>query len=123
MTESTLAPPAWSEKKIREMQRKQKRLLFSAVQCLKPEGTLVYSTCTFAPEENELMINYILDKFPDALDVEEIDVPFDNVQPGLVEWQNKKMSPQLHRAARILPDGAMGGFFLCRLKKIRSTLQ
>lgn len=43
----------WSEKKIAEASRKQRRLCYSAVQCLKPGGVLIYSTCTFAPEENE----------------------------------------------------------------------
>jgi 16S rRNA (cytosine1407-C5)-methyltransferase len=113
----------WSAKKIREMQRKQKRLLFSAVQCLKPGGILLYSTCTFAPEENELMIHYILDKFPDTLSVEKINLPLDNVQEGLVQWQDQKLHPDLGRAIRILPDGPMEAFFLCRLKKIRSTHQ
>ena len=41
----------WSKKKIAESSRKQRRLCYSAIQCLKPGGVLVYSTCTFAPKK------------------------------------------------------------------------
>ena len=57
----------WSQKKIAEASRKQRRLCYSAVQCLKPGGVLVYSTCTFAPEENEAIINRVLRQFAGAL--------------------------------------------------------
>jgi 16S rRNA (cytosine1407-C5)-methyltransferase len=111
----------WSKKKIAEMSRKQKRLLFSAVQCLRPGGALVYATCTFAPEENEAVIERALELFGGALFVEEVVLPFANVQPGLQEWQGKAFHPELRKAVRILPDGVMEGFFACRLRKLKST--
>jgi NOL1/NOP2/sun family putative RNA methylase len=113
----------WSTQKIREMQRKQKRLLFSAVQCLKPGGTLVYSTCTFAPEENEVVVDSVLKKFGEALRLEEVERPSIEVQAGLTCWRDKALHPDLHRALRILPDGVMEGFFVCRLRKLESTLK
>ena len=73
----------WSQKKIAEASRKQRRLCYSAVQCLKPDGVLVYSTCTFAPEENEAIINRVLRQFAGALTVEDIALPFDNATVGL----------------------------------------
>ena len=73
----------WSEKKIAEASRKQRRLCYSAVQCLKPGGVLVYSTCTFAPEENEAIINRVLRQFAGALTVEDIALPFANAAVGL----------------------------------------
>ena len=39
-------------------ERKQKRLLDSAIRSLRPGGTLVYSTCSFAPEENEATVDW-----------------------------------------------------------------
>lgn len=110
----------WSEKKIREMQRKQKQLLHSALLALKPGGTLVYSTCSFAPEENELVLNRQLRKWGDQLQVVELQPPFGNCQPGLSEWRGKRLDARLERAVRILPGGAMEGFFLCVLKKLKS---
>ena len=112
----------WSEKKIAESSRKQRRLCYAAVQCLKPGGVLVYSTCTFAPEENEAIINRVLRQFAGALTVEDIALPFDNVASGLNQWRGKKaFDEQVQRAKRILPLGGMEGFFVCRLRKTAST--
>jgi 16S rRNA (cytosine1407-C5)-methyltransferase len=112
----------WSEKRIPRLQRQQSRLLYSAVQSLKPGGVLVYSTCSFAPEENEEVVDRALEQSRGALRVEAVEVPFANAQPGLGEWQGRPFHPDLARAVRILPDGLMMGFFVCRLLKLRSTL-
>ncbi len=113
----------WSERKIKEMSRKQGRLLFSAVQSLKPGGSLIYSTCSFAPEENERAISKLLCTFGDALSVEPLNVPLDNSQPGLRQWAGKPFAPGVEHSLRILPDGMMDGFYLCKLRKHRSTLR
>ncbi|NKB70329.1 MAG: RsmB/NOP family class I SAM-dependent RNA methyltransferase [Candidatus Latescibacteria bacterium] len=113
----------WSNHKIRQMVRKQQRLLFSAVHSLRPGGVLVYSTCTFAPEENEGVIDRLLRRFDGALSVEPISLPLDNAQAGLSQWNDRPLHPHLNRARRILPDGLWEGFFVCRLKKERSTLE
>jgi NOL1/NOP2/sun family putative RNA methylase len=112
----------WSKKKIAEMSRKQKRLFYSAVQSLKPGGILVYSTCTFAPEENERIVQRALEQFPDALRIEPIDLPLIDFQEGLVEWDGKDLHPELKKAARILPDDLMEGFFICKLRKLDTTI-
>ncbi|MBW2965143.1 RsmB/NOP family class I SAM-dependent RNA methyltransferase [Candidatus Woesearchaeota archaeon] len=46
---------------IREMAKMQKSLLSAAVRCLKPSGTLVYSTCSLEPEEDEDVVEWALD--------------------------------------------------------------
>ena len=110
----------WSEKKIREMQRKQKQLLHSALLALKPGGTLVYSTCSYAPEENEIVVDRQLRKWGEALAVVDLEVPFANCQPGLTRWRDKQLDPRLARALRILPSATMEGFFLCVLQRVRN---
>lgn len=80
----------WSPRKIKEMSSKQRRLLFSAIHALVPGGALVYSTCTFAPEENEAMIDWALNKFEGALQVDAIDLSLPNTAPPLSEWQDRK---------------------------------
>ncbi|MFZ4713929.1 MAG: RsmB/NOP family class I SAM-dependent RNA methyltransferase [Bacteriovoracaceae bacterium] len=112
----------WGMKKIKEMVKKQSRLLFSAVQSLKVGGTLVYSTCSFAPEENEEVLDRILKKFEGKIILEDFEIPLANATPGLVEFSNKTYSPMLSRSKRILPDHAMEGFFLSKIKKVSSTL-
>jgi methyltransferase NSUN6 len=50
----------------------QRNFLWCASYLLKPGGTLVYSTCTINPRENEQMVRYALDNFPLALVQQEI---------------------------------------------------
>jgi len=113
----------WSMRKVKEMVRKQSRLLFSAVQCLKPGGTLVYSTCTFAPEENEGVVDRILQQFGANLSIEEIEMP-ESAQwmNGLTSWKHKEFDRHVERARRILPDHIYEGFFICKFKKTGSTI-
>ena len=107
----------WNEKKVKEVQRKQKKLIASAVAALKPGGTLVYSTCSFSPEENELVVQHALKKFAGQLTVEPIGLDLENFRRGLSEWKQKKLRPELSRCVRVLPTSIMHGFFLCKLRK------
>lgn len=112
----------WSPRKIKEMANKQRRLLFSAIQSLRPGGVLVYSTCTYAPEENEVLIDGMLQKFGDALRVVPTSLDLPNMREPLAEWKRKTLHPDLRHARRIFPDGVMEGFFVCKLEKTSSTL-
>lgn len=113
----------WTPRKIKEMARKQQRLLFSAVQALRPGGTLVYSTCAFAPEENEGVLTKAFKTFGDALTVEPLGLDLPNMQPPLTIWKQRSFDPRLAPARRILPTETMQGFFVCHLRKHRSTLR
>ena len=110
----------WSEAKIKEMQRKQWPLLYSAFQSLKPGGTLVYATCSFAPEENEAIVNKLLKKFPNTVEIAPIELALPNTQPGLTAWQHNTFLPAVSRCLRILPTDQMSGFFLCKIHKSTS---
>jgi 16S rRNA C967 or C1407 C5-methylase (RsmB/RsmF family) len=112
----------WSPAKIKEMSRKQNRLLYSAIQCLRPGGVLVYSTCSFAPEENELILEKALSTFGDAIELEPIDVTLDNVQAPLKSWKGKPIKAGLTPVRRILPTDVMEGFFVGRIRKNASTI-
>lgn len=112
----------WSLRKVKEMARKQKRLIYSAVQCLKPGGTLVYSTCSFSPEENEAIVAGILRRFPEALHVEPIALDVNNLEAGLDSWKGKPFNPDISLARRVYPSYQMDGFFICKMRKTSSTL-
>lgn len=56
----------WHIKKVKTLVNTQKRLLKSAFAALKVGGTLVYSTCTINPHENEMQIQKFLSKNPNA---------------------------------------------------------
>jgi len=76
----------WNEKNIVAHAKMQRRLLRSAVACLKPGGTLVYSTCTLAPEEDGGMIEWLLATYPE-LKTESFKLPFVSTRPGPVNTQ------------------------------------
>lgn len=107
----------WNLKKIKEMTKKQWPLLSSAFRATKPGGTLVYSTCSFAPEENEVIVNKLIKRFKGSASIKPIHITLDNIQPGLTEWGNKKMDPSLENCIRILPNNIFSGFFICLIEK------
>jgi 16S rRNA (cytosine1407-C5)-methyltransferase len=109
----------WTSKKVSECAHKQKRLLQSAWAALKPGGTLLYSTCSFAPEENEGAVSDLLKRVGDAAELLPIALNLENRQAGLVEWERKRYPEVLSRACRVLPNEAMDGFFLCLIRKLR----
>lgn len=112
----------WSLKKIKEMAYKQEKLLHSAIQCLRVGGELVYSTCSFAPEENEMILQKALNTFGDAIALVEMDLPFPNVQVPLSSWQGASFDTTIQHARRILPTHNMEGFFVAKWRKVGSTL-
>lgn len=108
----------WSLRKIKEMVKKQRGLLLNASRWLKPGGILVYSTCTFAPEENEGVIDWFLRKTDNEFEV--INEPFDGIEtyPAVLQWGKKEYSQQLSHALRVFPNDRMEGFFIVKLRKI-----
>ena len=115
----------WSPRKIKEMRAKQRTLLFSAVQSLRAGGTLVYSTCTFAPEENEGVVAKALRTFGDRIELVDAGLgePLEaRAQPGLAGWNDRAFPEAVGRTRRILPDGRFEAFFVARLVKHASTL-
>lgn len=94
----------WSEKNIVAHAKLQRRLLRSAVACLKPGGTLVYSTCTLAPEENEDMIGWLITEFPFMKPVE-VTLPMRNSRKGT------------NKTVTLLPSEEAEGFFVAKLQK------
>ena len=107
----------WRLEGICEMAKQQKKLLRSAFLALKPGGALVYSTCTFAPEENEGVLSDFLDQLGGAAEMEKIRLPLSHQMPGLASWEGKKYHPDVRQAVRILPTQEMEGFFVAMLRK------
>ena len=104
----------WSPRKIKEMVRKQRGLLLHAGRLLKPGGVLVYSTCTFAPEENEGVVNWLLRKTDGRLSLEPVDFVGIPGYPPLEGWLERKFDRRVRDCFRILPGAEMEGFFIAR---------
>jgi len=106
----------WNLKVVQDNAKLQKKLLASALIALKPSGILVYSTCTFAPEENEDVLNDALAKFPN-LELEPIPLKLPNQMPGLSVWEGRKFTPEVRKSVRVLPTETMEAFFVARIRK------
>ncbi len=105
----------WSIRKIKEMQRKQKGILLNAVRWLKPSGCLVYATCTFAPEENEAVIDWLLKKTKGQFRLEPITIDGIVTYPAIRTWKGKDYCEQIDNCIRILPNDKMQGFFMAKI--------
>ncbi len=109
----------WSLRKIREMRHKQRGLIRAALAALKPGGVLVYATCSFAPEENESVIDDALRRFGERIAVEPVELPaWVRAVPARSEWRGRSFDPAVVRAVRLLPSEMHGGFFLCRIRRL-----
>jgi 16S rRNA C967 or C1407 C5-methylase (RsmB/RsmF family) len=74
---------------------------------------LVYSTCSFAPEENEYNVNYAIKKY--GMKVE----PLPYGSPGIESFGDLKFDPQVKNARRLYPhQHRTSGFFVARLKNV-----
>ncbi len=109
----------WKPRKITEASTKQAGLLRSAYRTLKPGGLLVYCTCSFAPEENELVVNRLL-KSETGADPEPLEFTGVPKIVGPKEWRGQICDSRLKRAVRVLPDDLWDGLFVCRIRKSKS---
>jgi 16S rRNA C967 or C1407 C5-methylase (RsmB/RsmF family) len=107
----------WSPRRIQRFSQLQKELILSAFGSLKPGGQMVYATCTFAPEENEGVLDFLVKKFPNAR-ILPVEPPIENWQPGLEKWEGVEFDPQVRHGVRILPKGAYSGFFFAKIEKL-----
>ena len=99
----------WSPKTVNDLTKMQRKLFKSAFNALKPNGTLVYSTCTLNKQENEEILQWALDNFkllPINIEIKEALYAF-----------NEGMSKDLNKAIRILPSKNMEGFFVSKFIK------
>ncbi len=113
---SGLPPPMGRfANQVERMSRIQQHMILRAFDVLKSGGTLVYSTCTLAPEENERVVQWLLDKRPGATLL-----PFElgPALPGLTEWQNEQFDETLTLARRYYPHKLDSwGFFIAAIGK------
>ncbi|MGI0025312.1 MAG: SAM-dependent tRNA/rRNA cytosine-C5 methylase, partial [Nitrososphaera sp.] len=87
-------------------------LIASAASLVRPGGLLVYSTCSFAPEENEMIVNGLLRRFSN-ITIE----PLDYGSSGLTEFGDDDYDDQLRNACRLYPHlHDTTGFFIARLR-------
>jgi 16S rRNA (cytosine1407-C5)-methyltransferase len=91
--------------------------MVSAIKCLRIGGEVVYSTCSVAPEENELMIEKIIRKYP--VEIVKIDPAVQSkFDRGWTSYNERSISEQLIKSLRTWPhQHGCEGFFVIKLRK------
>lgn len=112
----------WTPGKVKMLSEMQKWLLRSAISATIPGGTIVYSTCTLSPEENEGVVDWILKKEGNKIALEKISIPNLQAAEGLTSFGNKKYDQRLANTLRIFPTDIMEGFFVAKFRKLASTI-
>ena len=104
----------WTPEKSRELSQIQRELILQAADMLRPGGLLLYSTCTFAPTEDEGVVSWLLEKRPD---MKLLEIPqHSGFSPGVPGWGTGMES--LKRCVRLFPHKIDGeGHFMALLKK------
>ena len=102
---------------ILKMQRIQKQLLEAAINVLDKDGLIVYSTCSIAPEENELVIDTVLEIYKYA-STTKIQPPIGS--RGLTKYFNLEFTRDLQYTVRLYPyKHGTEGFFIAKIIKER----
>ncbi|PSK89012.1 RsmB/NOP family class I SAM-dependent RNA methyltransferase [Taibaiella chishuiensis] len=100
----------WSPEHVKLCSERQKRIVADALPALKPGGLLLYATCSYSPEENEEVLDWLCDNF--QLESQAVPVQED--------WQIVETRSAAHQAYgyRFYPWKLQGeGFFLAAFRK------
>nr|WP_049774177.1 16S rRNA (cytosine(1407)-C(5))-methyltransferase RsmF [Erwinia sp. Ejp617] len=102
----------WSETSTAEIAATQRDLINSAFHALRPGGTLVYSTCTLNLSENQQVIRWLLEQYPDAVEIEPLDTLFNGAKEVATAEGFLHVFPHIFDSE---------GFFVARLRKVASV--
>jgi len=107
----------WKPEIIKRNYKLQKQILEKIIPLLKKDWTLVYSTCTLAPEENEAVVHMILSNYPE-LQIQDIDLDYKYSKPWILKFWKQCFRKDVAKSIRILPSEETEGFFIAKFKKI-----
>lgn len=102
----------WSLDSVLSMSELQKELIVSAFKALKPNGTLVYSTCTLSREENQNVCQHLLDTFSDQVEIFNLENLFNGSDKAVTKEGYLHVFPQIFDSE---------GFFVACFKKVSVT--
>lgn len=107
----------WKRSIIASNAELQSQLISEAIPLLKTGGTLVYSTCTLSPEENEGIVTSILNSHPD-LALIPIAKNESHFRDGIPEFHDTIFHRDIRHCLRILPTSEWEGFFIAQMKRV-----
>lgn len=102
---------------ITKLSKIQQILLLGAFDNLKQGGTLVYSTCSLEPEENEGVVDHLLSNRKDAK-LEKISLDLKSSKPVL-DFKDRNYNSEIKNCLRVWPkDNDTDGFFVAKIRKL-----
>jgi len=105
----------WNPNMVRRLAATQKQLITTAFEILKLGGTMVYSTCTLEPEEDEAVVTHLLNTYPDAK-LQDIKLKGLKRSEPVLEFDGQKYHPDVKKCIRIWPqDNDTEGFFVAKI--------
>jgi 16S rRNA (cytosine1407-C5)-methyltransferase len=108
-----------TESEIESLAARQARMLDSALRTVKVGGQVVYSTCTLAPQEDELVLASILEKFSSLIRIDDLSGKLPTPAPSIREFVNQRLPDEIHHSLRLWPHTfGTAGFFAARLTKL-----
>ena len=106
----------WKEKDYERFSNLQKGLLKKACQMAPKGSTIVYSTCTFSPDENENVVSEIVTE--ESVVLKRINLNGLVANKGVTEWNGKEYDKEVEKCMRIWPQhNNTDGFFVARMEK------
>ena len=106
----------WKENDYLRFNKLQNGLLSKACEMAPSGSTIVYSTCTFSPDENEKVISETLDKYD--LQMKNISIENLRSESGITEWNNESYNSEVEKCMRVWPHhNDTDAFFIARMEK------
>ena len=106
----------WNEKDYSRFAKIQKGILERVCEMANKGDQIIYSTCTFAPEENEGVINAILET--QSVKLKKINIENLKIEEGRTNWMNQDYDNEVKKCARIWPHhNDTDAFFITRIEK------
>lgn len=103
----------WSPEYVLTCQTRQKEILSEAMKMLKPGGEIVYSTCTYSPEEDEEIVAWLVENYP--LEIEPLKL-YPGMSAGRPDWSKSNLSKLKETVRLWFQNGVGEGQFVARLK-------
>lgn len=104
-----------SEQEFKNLNKIQQKLVENAEKLVEEDGVVVYSTCTFAPEENEAVVEKVLQETD--LELERIETGIEHVK-GVEYFEDREFEFDTSKTVRVYPHHMKsGGIFVARFRK------
>jgi len=109
----------WSIDIIDKLSTLQMKMILSALLSLKVWWELVYSTCTMTPEEDEMVVDFILNNFRDSVEIIDWEIDWLKTTPWITFWDDEELHPDVSKSKKIWPHhNDTEWFFIAKFKKI-----